>query len=184
MQNKAEILLQIFERPALWVALRGICDHPKHELRVETPYVGVGEAQALEASLLGASAHEPGALAVTDRRSHFVSHGQKWRFLKVFDRRIVRHELTPANQFVAYFVRYSLKTLKGFAYGIAHDEDLGDYFPEFLRIIRRLNAIWDGLSPAFKYTPLTTLPLDNQLLQFDPHYHVILESYLALEGGR
>ena len=165
--DQLQTLLDIFEKPALWVSLRAICDHPQQELRVETPFVDVGKAQTMEASLLGVSALEPGALAVTDRMSHFVSHKQKWRFLKVYDRRIVRKELTPANQFVAYFVRYSLKLLKSVAYTIANDEELGDYFPDFLRIIRRLNGVWDGLSSSFKYAPLTALPLDNQLLQFD-----------------
>ena len=175
-------LIDIYEKPALWVALRAICDHPQHELRVETPFVDVGQAQTMDASLLGVSALEPGSLAVTDRMSHFVSHRQKWRFLKVYDRRIVRKELTPANQFVAFFVRYSLKRLKSVAYCIAHDEELGDYFSIFLGWVHRLNGIWDALSSSFKYAPLAVLPLDNQLLQFDPKYHVILQSYLACES--
>lgn len=182
-QSQLEKYLDIFERrPALWVSLRSICEAPQHELRVETPFVGVGEAQAMDAALLGMSALQPGALAVTDRMSHFVSHRQKWRFLKVYDRRIVRRELTPANQFVAYFVRYSIKLLKNIAYSIANDESLCEYFEDFLRIIRRLNGIWENLSSAYKYAPLSVLPLDNQLLTFDPKYHVILESYLACES--
>lgn len=181
--QQLEKYLDIFERrPALWVSLRSICEAPQHELRVETPFVGVGEAQSMDAALLGMSALQPGAIAVTDRMSHFTSHKQKWRFLKVYDRRIVRRELTPANQFVAYFVRYSMKLLKNIAYSIANDEALCEYFEEFLRIIRRLNGVWENLSATYKYVPLSVLPLDNQLLTFDPKYHVILESYLACES--
>ena len=136
----------------------------------------------MDAALLGMSALQPGAIAVTDRMSHFTSHKQKWRFLKVYDRRIIRQELTPANQFVAYFVRYSIKLLKNIAYSIANDEALCEYFEDFLRIIRRLNGVWENLSTSYKYVPLSVLPLDNQLLTFDPKYHVILESYLACES--
>ncbi len=175
-------LLEIFERPALWIALRSACDNPQRELRVETPYVEVGQAHDMDASLLGKSALEPGALALTDRMSHFKCHNLKWRFLKVFDRRVVRRELTPANQFVAYFVRYSLKLVKATAYSIANDDENHELFVRFLRIIRRLNGVWDALSSEFKYARLDTLPLDSQFLQFDPQYHVILESYLACES--
>ena len=180
--SQLQTIIEIFEKPALWVSLRAICDHPQQELRVETPFVDVGKAQTMEASLLGISALEPGALAVTDRMSHFVSHKQKWRFLKVYDRRIIRKELTPANQFVAYFVRYSIKLLKSIAYSIANDDALNDDFPILIQFIRRLNGIWDALSSSYKYAPLAVLPLDNQLLQFDPKYHVILQSYLACES--
>lgn len=175
-------LLEIFERPALWIALRTACDNPQRELRVQTPFVDVGQAQNMGASMLGMSALEPGALALTDRMSHFRAHDKKWRFLKVFDRRIVRHELTPANQFAAYFVRYSLKLVKSTAYSIANDDELSSYFPRFQRIMRRLNGVWDGLSSEFKYARMDTLPIDSQFLQFDPQYHIILEAYLACES--
>lgn len=181
-EERLNKLLKIYERQALWIALRTACDHPQHELRVETPYVDVGQAHDMDASLLGASALEPGALALTDRMSHFRSHNKKWRFLKVFDRRIVRYELTPANQFAAYFVRYSLKLIKSAAYSLANDEENSEYFPRFLRIIRRLNGIWDALSPEFKYARMDTLPIDSQFLQFDPQYHILLEAYLACES--
>lgn len=180
--ERLENMLAIFERPALWIALQAACDNPQRQLRVETPYVDIGQAHDMDASLLGRSALEPGALADTDRMSHFTSHGRKWRFLKVFDRRVVRRELTPANQFVAYFVRYSLRLVKDAAYSIAGDDGRDDDFPRLLRVIRRLNGVWDALSPEFKHAPLDTLPLDSQFLQFDPQYHVILESYLACES--
>ncbi len=175
-------LIGLYERPALWIALRVACENPQRELRVETPYVDVGQARNMDSSHLGVSAFEPGALSVTDRMRHFECHHQKWRFLKVYDRRVVRREQTPANQFVAYFVRYSIKLLKSTAYGQSAAGDADDLFPEFLRIIRRLNAVWDGLSSEFKYAPMDVLALDNQYLQFDPHYHVILETYLACES--
>jgi predicted component of viral defense system (DUF524 family) len=180
--KRATALIDLFSRPALWVALRAVCDHPQQELRVETPFVDVGQAAALDPALLGASAHQPGALAITERMPHFTQRGQKWRFLKVFDRRIIRRDLMPANQFVAYFVRYSIKLIKGFAYSIAADDEMLEYFHEFLYIIRRLNSVWDSLSPSFKHAQLTVIPVDNQLLQFDPQYHVILQTYLACES--
>ena len=179
---RATALLDLYSRPALWVALRAVCDHAQSELRVETPFVDVGHAAALDPAMLGASAHQPGALAVTEFMPHFTQRGHKWRFLKVFDRRIVRRDLTPANQFVAYFVRYSLKLLKSFAYSIAAEDEMSEFFQEFLYIIRRLNGVWDNLSPSFKHAQLAEIPIDNQMLQFDPQYHVILQTYLACES--
>lgn len=182
MRERLDKILAVFEREALWVSLRAVCDHPQQELRVETPFVDVGEAKSLDASLLGLSALEPGSLAHTDRMRHFYYAGRKWRFLKVYDRRIVRNERTPANIFVSYFVRYSIKLLREIAYSLSDsDEDLG-YFEDFMRIVRRLNGIWEALSPSFKYAVLYAVPIDNQLLQFDPGYHVILESWLACEA--
>ncbi len=181
--DKLKALLEIFdEKPALWVALRSIANHPQQELAVETPFVDVGAAHDLDASMLAASAFQPTSIAPTCNMAHFTSHGEKWRFLRVFDRRIVRRECTPANMFVAFFVRYSIKLLKSFAFSIANDEKLGDFFPDFLRIIRKLNAVWDSLSDGYKYAHLSVLPLDNQMLKFDPHYHVILQAYLACEA--
>ena len=180
--RRTQKLLELYERQPLWIALRKACDNPQAELRVETPFVNVGEAKDMDASLLGVSAFQPGSIAVTDRMSHFKCKKQKWRFLKVYDHRIVRRTLTPANQFVAWFVRYSIKQLRAVAYAAANDEECAEFFPAFLRIIRRLNAVWDELSPDFKHTPLDSIPIDSQFLQFDPQYHVILETYLACES--
>ena len=176
-------LLEIFdEKPALWVALRSIANHPQQELAVETPFVDVGSAHALDASMLGVSAFQPSSIAPTGRMAHFTSHGEKWRFLRVYDRRIVRRECTPANMFVAFFVRYSIRLVRTFAFANAHDPEIGEFFPDLLRIVRRLNGVWDTLSDGYKYAQLREIPLDNQLLQFDPHYHVVLQAYLACEA--
>ena len=178
-----ESILSIFERPALWLALRAVCDHPHSELRVEKPFVGVGEAKLLEASLLGASALEPGALATTEKMRHFVCRGEKWRFLRVFDRRVIRQEDLPANRFVAHFVRYGIHVLREAAYGVCQEEGMSEYLPEVLGVIRKLRGCWENLSPSFKNSPLRELPLDDQLLQFEPRYHVILEAYLDMENS-
>lgn len=181
--EKLKALLQIFdEKPALWVALRNIAQNPQQELAVETPFVDVGDAKQLDVALLGISACQPSAIAPTFRMAHFSSKNEKWRFLRVYDHRIVRRHLTPANQFVAFFVRYSIKRIKSFAFAIANDEKLDAFFPDFLRILKKLNAVWDSLSNSYKFAPLHTIPLDNQLLQFDPNYHVILQAYLACES--
>ena len=172
MQERLEKILAIFERESLWVALRAICNHPHQELRVEAPFVDVGTAQSLDASMLGLSALEPGSLSHTDRMRHFTYNGQKWRFLKVFDRRITRFDQTPANIFVSYFVKYSIKMLRGIAYSLSDSDEESVYFEDFMRIIRRLNGIWDALPSSFKYAVLYTVPIDNQLL----------ESWLACES--
>ena len=183
LKTRLDRALEIFaDRPALWVALRAVCDHPHQVLKVETPYVGVGEAKNLEASLLGVSALESGALAYTEHMRHFTSRGEKWRFLKVFDRRVVQCDDNDANRFVAFFVRSSLKLLKQLSFAAAADDTRCDYFQEILHLVRRMNLVLDALSPTFKYARLRVLPLDNQLLQFHPQYHVILESYLACES--
>ncbi|MBQ9817760.1 MAG: hypothetical protein IJM59_09925 [Proteobacteria bacterium] len=182
MNRHLDNLIDIFDQPKLWIALRSVCDNPQQELRVEMPYVDVGQAQHMDASMLGASAFEPGSLAVTDRMSHFTCRKQKWRFLKAFDKRIVRRDLTPANQFVAYFVRYSLRLLKSAAYSLNPDTEYDIYFTRLLRTIRRMNAVWDALSPGYKFAPIDSLPIDNQMLAFEPRYHVILEAYLACEA--
>jgi len=180
---RAQALLDLFEyRPALWVALRRVSEHPQQELRMESPFVSVGEAHSLDASMLARSAGEPGSLATTIRMAHFAIRDEKWRFLRVYDRRIVRFEDTVANRFVAFFVRYAVRLLREFAYGLPKTGALGELFPVFLRIIRRLNAVFDALSPAFKYGSLSVLPIDHPFLQFDSSYHVILETYLACES--
>jgi len=179
----AEQLLDLFSAQSLWIALQGIVDNPQQELRVETPFVGVGQAQSMEASLLGLSATQPGSLAISDRMAHFKHHGEKWRFLNVYDRRIVRFEDTQANRFVAYFVRYAIKSLRPIAAALANDAEGAELVPEFLRIIRRLNAIWSQLPDSFKYSQLREMPIDLPFLQFDPKYHVILKTYLACENN-
>ena len=162
--------------------MRGIGENPQHELRVSSPFVDLGEAGALDASMLALSTIEAGSLSITNRMRHFTAFDKKWRFLKVFDRRIERYDLTPANQFVAFFVRYAIKRLREFMASMPRTEALEDYIPPFLRIIRRLNGVWSILSPSFRHAPLRELPLDNQLLQFDPRYHVVLNTYLACES--
>lgn len=181
--ESAERLLDLFTAPSFWIALQGIVDHPQQELRVETPYVGVGEAASLDASMLGQSASQPGSLAISERMAHFKHRGDKWRFLNVYDRRIVRFDNTLANRFVAYFVRYAIKRLRPVAAALAIDEKGALYVPEFLRIIRRLNAVWSQLPDSFKYTPLREMPLDHPFLQFDPKYHIILKTYHACENN-
>lgn len=127
----AEALLELFERPSLWIALRGIAENPQHELRVSTPFVDLGEARELEASMLGLATFEAGSLSITNRMRHFKAFDRKWRFLKVFDRRIERYDLTPANQFVAFFVRYAIKRLREFMASLPRTEDFEAYIPPF-----------------------------------------------------
>lgn len=183
-QTYERVLDLLGGQPSLWVALRSIVERPNEVLKVERPFVGVGEAQHLEASMLGASALESGALAYTDRMRHFTSKGCKWRFLNVYDRRIVRDTDNDANRFVAYFVRYSLKLLRQTMSDVSlqSGEDADLLLVEFSRLIHRFNRIWEQMPGTFKYATLRVLPLDNQLLQFHPHYHVILTTYLACES--
>ncbi len=179
----AEKILDLFSAQSLWIALQAIVENPQQELRVTTPYVSTGQAQALDAAMLGASAAEPGALANTTRMAHFKDRGVKWRFLNVYDRRIVRFDDTVANRFVAYFVRYAIKMLKPIAAALSQDETGAELVPEFLRIIRRLNGMWSQFPDSFKYSSLREMPIDHPFLQFDPRYHVILKTYLACENG-
>ena len=178
-KTEIETILELYEKPVLWAALRAIGDNPNHELRVVRPYVEVGQVQNLDAASLGVSVTEPGAIAPTDRMAHFTSHAGKWRFLKVYDRRIVRDYRTQANLFVALFVRQSLKSLKSLSYALASDESQGEFFEAFQHIIRQLNGVWDILSADYKYGHVEEIPLTNPLLQFDPRYHVVLETWLS-----
>lgn len=179
----AETLLARFSSPALWNALQGIVDHPQQELRVQTPYVDVGQAHSLDASLLALSSAQPGSLAHTTRMAHFKNHAVKWRFLHVYDRRIVRYDDTVANRFVAYFVRYAMRLLRPVVAMLSQDDATSDQIPELLRIIGRLNGVWRQLPDSFKYGRLTDMPLDHPFLQFDPRYHIILKTYLECENG-
>lgn len=180
--DQIEKILECFDKTSLWISLRAICENPQHELRVERPFVDVGQVKEMDAALLGLSAMEPGSVILTERMAHFSSHGKKWRFLKVYDRRIVRYSQTQANLFVAWFIRNSLKLLKTLSYQIVSDEDLMGYFEHFQRIIRRLNGLLSLLPMEIRQSQLTEVPLDNQILQFDPRYHVILETWLEMEG--
>lgn len=182
-RHRIEQIYALFSsRPALWMALRAVSASPHVVLRVSTPFVGVGEAKNIEASTLAASALESGALAYTDRMRHFTCRGEKWRFLRVFDRRIARSDDNPANRFVVYFVQYALKLLKDCMRLSCDDEILCDLYPEFRRYAARMHAIWETLSPSLRAKPLMQLPLDDQVLQFHPNYRVILDAYLACES--
>ena len=171
--------LEIYGNGVLWQSLRAICDRPHHELRVEHPFVDVGEAKFLEESSLGASVMEPGAIAPTDRMAHFCGRGRKWRFLKVYDRRIVKDYRTEANIFVAHFVRQSIRQCRDYSEIAAENPELARECEALRDILARLNAVWAGLMPEFKYVQLKQIPLANPLLQFDPRYHVVLESWNA-----
>ena len=179
----AQTLLERFSSHALWNALQAIADNPQQELHVETPYVNVGQAHALDASLLGLSAAQPGSLAHTTQMAHFKHQKIKWRFLNVYDRRIVRYDNTLANRFAAYFVRYAIRLLKPVVAMLSQNDDTSDMIPEFLRIIGRLNGILSQMPASFKYAQLTEMPLDHPFLQFDPRYHIILKTYLECENG-
>lgn len=184
-------ILDIFSKPAIWAALRAVCDTPQCELRVEKKFVDLGMAHALDATLLGASVMEPGAIATTEHMRHFVRHGQKWRFIKVFDRQILRCDNNVANAFVARFVRTAIRRLKKIAANIqtsgipcnadAEISDIHGMRLEILHAIQKLNAIFDSLPPGFKYAELREMPYAHPLLQFDPHYRAIMQAYLALE---
>ncbi|MGI5830373.1 MAG: hypothetical protein ACOX8U_09430 [Bradymonadia bacterium] len=183
ISEKIAALLEIFDAdPALWVSLSAVAQNPQNKLLVSTPFVGVGSAHAIEAAQLGRSAIEQGSIETTKRQKHFMARGAKWRFLRVFDRRVERSTDIPANRFVSYFVRKSIQTLKHYA-SIIPNYDLDyDYLPAFLYIIRRLNAIYDSIEPAMRRATLLTLPLDDQVLNFDPKYRRILNAYLALDA--
>ena len=94
----------------------------------------------------------------------------------------MRYSQTQANLFVAWFLRNALKQLKALSYQIISNEDLSNHFEHFQHIIRRLNGMQVLLPAEIRQGQLTLVPLDNPLLQFDPRYHVILETWLALEG--
>ena len=181
-EEQIQKIIDVFGRPALWVSLRSICAQPQHELRVETPFVDVSKTQSLDASMLGLSAFQPGSLAHTDRMRHFSCHNQKWRFLKVYDRRIVRHTQNQANDFIIYFLKQSIKMLKNISFNLINDDSLNAYFSEFQRIIKRLNGLLNEFLQEYPNRPLETIPIDNPLLQFEPRYHVILETWLACES--
>lgn len=183
MTEKIEAILEIFDNdPALWVALMAVAQSPQKKIFVETPYVSVGEAASIEASLLGRSAMEAGSIETTRRQKHFMAHGMKWRFLKVFDRRVLRSEDIPANRFVSYFIRRSVQALKQFSAILASYELEYDYLPAILFIIRRLNAVYDSITPSMRRAELSSIPLDDQLLNFDPKYRRILNAYIALDA--
>lgn len=179
----ANRILALFSAQSLWIALQAVVENPQQELRVSTPFVSTGQAHSLDSAMLAASAAEPGALAHTDRMAHFKDRNVKWRFLNVYDRRIVRFDDTVANRFVAFFVRYSIKMLKPIAASLSQLDEGADLVPEFLRIIRRLNGLWSQFPDSFKYSQLREMPIDHPFLQFDPRYHVILKTYLACENG-
>jgi hypothetical protein len=179
----AEKLLDRFSSHALWNALQAIVDHPQQELRVETPYVNVGQAHAMDASLLGLSAAQPGSLANTSQMAHFKNKNIKWRFLNVYDRRIVRYDNTIANRFAAYFVRYAIRLLRPIVAMLSQDDEASEMVPEFLRIIGRLNGVLSQMPESFKYASLDEMPIDHPFLQFDPRYHIILKTYLECENG-
>lgn len=170
------------QRPALWTALHAISSSPHVVLRVATPFVGVGEAKNIDAASLAFSAMQSGALAYTDRMRHFTCKGEKWRFLNVYDRRVERDCDIPANRFVAYFIRFGTRLLKDCARQVIADEILGDYEERFRRLAARLHAIGSAFSPQLQTTQLDRLPLDDQILQFHPHYRVVLDAYLACES--
>ena len=169
-------------RPALWTALRAISAAPHVVLRVTTPFVGVGEAKNIEASSLALSATQSGALSYTDRMRHFTCKGEKWRFLNVYDRCVERNDDIPANRFVVHFIRYSTRLLKDCARQVVTDEILCEYEARFRRLAARIHAIGSALSPHLQTATLSRLPLDDQILQFHPHYRVVLDAYLACES--
>ena len=180
--EQIENLLARFDNPSLWISLQAICENPQHELRIEHPFVDVGQVHEMDAASLGISALEPGSVALTAHKAHFSSQGKKWRFLKVYDRRIVRYSQTQANLFVAWFIRNTLKQLKALSYQMISNEEQRDYFEHLQQIIRRLNGMRNLLPTEILHGQLSLVPLDNPLLQFDPRYHVILDTWLALEG--
>ena len=135
----------------------------------------------MNAEQLFRSISEPRAIAETDRREHFQICGKKWRIHHVYDRQIIKSVDIPANRFLVFFLKSMIRYIRNLSNKMSLDYQNDQVIYELNRILRRLDSVLLSLPRELLQLPLASLPLDDQVLQFDSRYRVILRTYLSLK---
>lgn len=179
--SKVRTVIQLLDAtPAFWTALRAVGEHLQTQLYVETPFVTVGNAKSVDPERLFRSIAEPCALARTNRMQHFTFQEEKWRIHHVYDRVVTKTQNTPANKFLVYFIRYSIKITKDCTVLVPPTET--ETLATLHKISHKLTAFLQQLPTELLNQPLTPPSEHSHFLQFDPHYRILLSTFLSLKN--
>jgi len=181
-----ELLEEVFEARdgALWRALIQIAEGPHRVLRTDYRLTAVGTAASLAPDRLLDSLIAPGSVLLTERRAHFVSHGQRWRFLKAVAGHTRLDYDTLPNRVTAFFVRQTIQQLRQIAkilHSVAGQNSDWDEIREDAQAMRRrLQGILQHHDALAQATPLRHVPTDNLALNHHPLYRQVLHALSEL----